>query len=94
MKADHPIAPCGSNPWYCQYDANDPLCCQSKEAPAVSSDWEGAFLSKEEVETVKMLIGDWLLEWSSMSESNRNKTGNAVALGRRLGMPDMDPEEE
>lgn len=24
----HPVAKCGRNPWYCEYDSTDPNCCQ------------------------------------------------------------------
>ncbi len=85
--ADVPTAACGSNPWYCPYEPTSPLCCQSKEVRAVSSDWEGAFLSKEEVETVKALIGDWGFEYSLTAQRAQVR-----ALGRRLGMPDMGTE--
>lgn len=59
------------------------------EAAAVSDDWEGAFLSKQEVETVKALIGDWGFEYSLRAER-----AEVRALGRRLGMPSMEAEED
>ncbi len=62
--------------------------CWDQRSPAVSSDWEGAFLSKEEVEIVKALIDTCGPEYSPHGVD----LAAVRALGRRLGMPDMGTE--
>lgn len=59
-------------------------------SPAVSPDWEGAFLSEDEVELATRLIADWMEHGSGPLEADRAKLR---ALGRRLGMPDMAEED-